>query len=328
MKITALTMLMGVLAIAGIPAFSGWYSKDAIVAQAMGYAYQNPQHLLLFLLPLLTAGLTTFYMFRMWFMTFTGKPRDHHVYEHAHESPATMTWPLIILAVFSVGVGWGWPFFSSHFPFVNAESSWLEHTIHHAQPVSVQADFGVTEADNLAGLLYPGSFPKAKAYSERARALELHHLAGNLALAMVLIGLTFACALYYYRVLDPAEAKAQLPGGWRFLQHKWYFDELYSAILVRPALVIAQWCRAIDTKGIDKVIDTSAAWTVNVAKFDGRFDNRVIDGSVNLVGRVADGIGGWFRSWQTGYLRSYVLFLVMAAVGIFVLLSYLMTAVG
>src|SRR5205823_3715612 len=84
MKITALTMLMGVLAIAGIPAFSGWYSKDAIVAQAMGFASQHPHHVLLFLLPLLTAGLTTFYMFRMWLMTFTGKPRDHHVYEHAH----------------------------------------------------------------------------------------------------------------------------------------------------------------------------------------------------------------------------------------------------
>src|SRR5438034_10945790 len=76
MKITALTMLMGVLAIAGIPGFSGWYSKDAIVAQAMGFAYVHPEHLLLFLLPLVTVGLTTFYMFRMWLMTFAGRPRD------------------------------------------------------------------------------------------------------------------------------------------------------------------------------------------------------------------------------------------------------------
>ena len=60
-------------------------------------------------LPLVTAGITTFYMFRMWFLTFTGKPRDQHVYEHAHESPWMMTMPLIVLAVFSVCVAWGWP---------------------------------------------------------------------------------------------------------------------------------------------------------------------------------------------------------------------------
>src|SRR5438094_7969754 len=125
MKITALTMLAGVLAIAGTPLFSGWYSKDAIVAQAFGYVAVNRQHTLLFILPLATAGITTFYMFRMWFMTFTGKPRDHHVYDHAHESPRLMTVPLIILAIFPVTVAWGCPFFSSHFPLINPEPSSL-----------------------------------------------------------------------------------------------------------------------------------------------------------------------------------------------------------
>ncbi len=328
MKITALTMLMGVFAIAGIPAFSGWYSKDAIVAQAMGFAVINPQHTLLFLLPLLTAGLTTFYMFRMWLMTFTGKPRDKHVYEHAHESPRSMTTPLILLAIFSVGIGWGWPFFSSSFPFVDAESSWLEQTIHHAQPLSVQADFGVTIADVDAGMAYPGEHAKSATISERLKAEQLHGLAGNLALAMVLLGLAFALALYYYRVLDPAEAAAQLPKGHRFLQRKWYFDELYSVALVRPALAIGQWIKTIDMRGIDWLIDGLARWTVGLARFDGRFDNSVIDGLVNLIARVTDGIAGWLRSWQTGYLRSYVLFLVVGAVGLFVLLSYLMTAAG
>ncbi len=84
MRITALTMLVGVLTIAGIPLFSGWYSKDAILANAFGFFRANPQHFLLFLLPLITAGITSFYMFRMWFLTFTGRPRDHHVYDHAH----------------------------------------------------------------------------------------------------------------------------------------------------------------------------------------------------------------------------------------------------
>src|SRR5437899_1548175 len=85
MKTTALTMLVGCLAIAGIPLFSGWYSKDAVLAQALGFSSVHTQHLLLFLLPLVTAGITAFYMFRMWFMTFAGEPRDHHVHEHAQE---------------------------------------------------------------------------------------------------------------------------------------------------------------------------------------------------------------------------------------------------
>src|ERR1043165_8248923 len=106
MKITALTMLMGVLAIAGTPFFSGWYSKDEILVNAYSFASVNKQHGLLFLLPLATAGITTFYMFRMWFMTFAGTPRDEHVHESAHESPALMTGPLIILAVCSIVVAW------------------------------------------------------------------------------------------------------------------------------------------------------------------------------------------------------------------------------
>src|SRR4030095_2553941 len=101
---TALTMLAGVFAIAGIPLFSGWYSKDSILAHAIGFVWTNPKHILLFLLPLMTAGITTFYMFRMWFLAFPGEPRDEHVHEHAHESPWTMTAPLCVLAVCSIGI--------------------------------------------------------------------------------------------------------------------------------------------------------------------------------------------------------------------------------
>src|SRR5262249_39825947 len=109
-KITALTMLVGVLAIAGAPLFSGFYSKDAILAQSIGFVSVHPEHALLFILPLLTAGMTAFYMFRMWFLTFTGRPPDHHVHEHAQESPWLMTVPLVVLAFFSVTVAWGLPF--------------------------------------------------------------------------------------------------------------------------------------------------------------------------------------------------------------------------
>src|SRR5205085_1084957 len=98
------TMLVGVLTIAGTPLFAGWYSKDMVLAQAWGFAYTNPQHALLFILPWVTAAITAFYMFRMWFMTFTGEPRDEHVFEHAHETTPWMTVPLILLAVCSLVV--------------------------------------------------------------------------------------------------------------------------------------------------------------------------------------------------------------------------------
>jgi NADH-quinone oxidoreductase subunit L len=315
MKITALTMLVGVLTIAGIPLFSGWYSKDAILAQAFGFALAHKKHFLLFLLPLATAGITTFYMFRMWFMTFTGPPRDEHVHEHAHESPRTMTIPLILLAICSIAVAWGWPLW-------NAEKSELEHLLHGSQHVSVLAEFGYLKEIDAA---WPGPMLKPE---ENARLLaqEHHEQAGALALGLVMLGIVFAWVLYYRRALDPEEAKEQFPGVHRFLAHKWYFDELYSVMVVRPSLVVAVWCRAFDTYVIDGTINLIGRVSVNVAKWDGRFDNGVVDGLANLIARVAYAVGGRLRRVQTGYLRSYVLFLALAAVAIFALLSYVVSA--
>jgi NADH-quinone oxidoreductase subunit L len=305
MKITALSMLMGVLAIAGIPLFSGWYSKDQILARALGFvlAPDNHMHFLLFVLPLVTAGITAFYMFRMWFMTFTGPPRDAHVYEHAHESPRWMTVPLILLAVCSVLVAWGLP------PW-QAEESYLgghEGMLQMAEPRAVMAHLGLTMGH------------------VRVLAQDNHIYAELLAYLFGGLGIVFAALLYYARVLNPADAKAQFPGLYRFLWNKWYFDELYSVILVRPALVVAQWCRAFDTYAIDGLVDTIAHWTVAVARWGGRFDLNVIDGAANLIARVAYACGGWLRNVQTGYLRSYVLFLVLAAIGIFFILTYFVT---
>jgi NADH-quinone oxidoreductase subunit L len=298
MPVTAYTMLIGLLAIAGIPLFSGWYSKDAILAHAFGFCFveENRKHFLLILLPLLTAGITAFYMFRMWLLTFGGEPRDERVYEHAHESPWVMTLPLILLAILSFAVAWGWPLY-------DAEASILDNQIHHSQPASVTADF-----------------PEVVKYAQ-----AFHFVVGLVALAIVGVGILFASLLYYSRVLDPAEAKEQFPGVHRFLWNKWYFDELYSAILVRPALAVAGWCRAFDLSVIDRTVDALARFTIRLAKWDGLFDLEIIDGVANLTARVIYACGGWLRTVQTGYIRSYVLFLVLAAVGIFFVLTYLMS---
>jgi NADH-quinone oxidoreductase subunit L len=303
MRVTALTMLVGVFAIAGLPLFSGWYSKDAVLAQAYGFAAVYREHLLLFLLPLATAGLTTFYMFRMWFLTFAGKPRNQEVHDHAHESPWMMTLPLVLLAIFSVCVAWGWPVW-------DPEASWLEtQVLHHAQPQSVGVEFG-----------RPGEGP----HTVNGQAHENHALAGYLALGMVMIGFVFAALLYLYRVLDADEARAQFPGVFTFLAHKWYFDEMYSALLVRPAVVVAHWCRLFDSKVIDGAVDWLAWFVVWVTHGFGLFDKGVVDGLVNVTGNVFYRTGVWLRNVQTGYLRSYVLFLVLAAVAIWILLAALL----
>jgi NADH-quinone oxidoreductase subunit L len=310
MPITAVTMLFGVLAIAGIPLFTGWYSKDSILAQAFGFSYVHREHLLLFLLPLVTAGITAFYMARMWFMTFMGPPRDHHVHDHAVEPPWPMTVPLVLLAVCSLAVAWGWPIY-------DAKESWLEHNVHHAQPRAVLADFG-----HVIQQQETWDYAKRIDLNERHWGDYFHHTAGNLALGLVAIGIVFAALLYLYRVLDPAEAKEQFPGLAGFLTHKWYFDELYSAILVRPALVVAHAFRWFDLHVIDGVLHGVAYTTLAVKRWNGWFDFHIIDGLANLIGNTIYGVGAGLRNVQTGYLRSYVLFLVLAAVGIFVVLSY------
>jgi NADH-quinone oxidoreductase subunit L len=316
MKITALTMLVGVLAIAGTPLFSGWYSKDAILVSSLSFVSLHPQHLLLFLLPLLTAGITAFYMFRLWFMTFTGKPRDPHVYEHAHESPWVMTVPLIVLAFFSIVVAWG------PNPF-NVQGSVLEHFLHHEQPSSVRYD------PALAGSTWQieGNYFKADESILAApifvrNQIGPHDIAGMLALFSAGLGVVLAFIVYYYGILDPELTKAQFAGVHDFLWNKWHFDQLYRVLLVQPALVIAHGCRWFDTRVIDGVVDNSARATVKVSRWDGRFDLGIVDGLVNLTARVIYAVGSWLRVVQTGLIRSYVLFLALAAVGIFAVVSY------
>jgi NADH-quinone oxidoreductase subunit L len=115
MPVTAITMLIGCLAIAGVGVpflvgFSGYYSKDAILEQ--GYLFSvasgSPYGMIFFAVAAGGAAMTAFYMFRLWYMTFVGKPRDERRYEHAHESPPVMYMPLVILAIFAISVAWSW----------------------------------------------------------------------------------------------------------------------------------------------------------------------------------------------------------------------------
>jgi NADH-quinone oxidoreductase subunit L len=217
MPVTAYTMLVGVLAISGAPLLSGWYSKDTILADDLGYGAVHPEHVILVILPFATVGLTAFYMFRLWFLAFAGTPRDQHAYDHAHESPWVMTLPLVLLAALSLGVGWGWPAW-------DVEASVLGHTLHEAAPAAVER-FG----------------------AEHDMAHEYHGTAGLFGLLMAAAGAGVAVLIYAVR--DPTAALAARPGPLAvFLGRKWYFDELYAALFQNPTVRLAFASAAADKR--------------------------------------------------------------------------------
>jgi NADH-quinone oxidoreductase subunit L len=150
----------------------------------------------------------------------------------------------------------------------------------------------------------------------------VHPTAGLMALLAALLGALIAALVYYYRMFDTAETKEQFGILYRLFDRKWYFDELYSAALVRPALVVSHWARNFDSRVIDWIIDNTARSVVWISKLDGKIDNGVVDGLVNVTANAIYFVGNRLRRVQTGYLRNYVLFLVLAAIGIFALLSY------
>jgi len=294
MKITAITMLVGVLAICGAPLLSGWYSKDAIIAQTLGFGlfqkdFGHPEHVILFILPLLTAAMTGFYMFRLWFLAFAGKPRDEHVHEHAHESPWIMTLPLIVLAVFSIGVAWGWPVW-------NAEKSYLGDVLFQAEPHSVHVDF----------------------HGELHEAHEHHEMAGLFALVAAALGVGLAAIMYWKPKIDPSAIRNTLGGPYRFFLNKWYVDEAYDAVFVKPTVKLAFVAAAADKR------PTDAPPPPGEAELPPRkFDTLTLDGMLNGFGQFAALIGGELRGLQTGRLRSYILALALTVVAMLAILSAL-----
>ncbi|RMG41149.1 MAG: NADH-quinone oxidoreductase subunit L [Planctomycetota bacterium] len=301
MPITALTMLVGVIAISGLAipgliAFSGYYSKDAILATALAYADHNPLHFPLFVVPLLTAGITAFYMFRLWFYTFCGEPRDPELHAHVHESPAVMTGPLIALAVLAA------------FCAVGGENGVLYRLIWGSAPEGLAAGVPAAVGNGLA-------LPSTHAVH------EVHSRAGALGLLLAVAGTLLAYVIYVRRLLDPADIVRQFKRLHAFLVEKWQFDNVYDAVFVRPVHVVAGWCAAFDRVVLDGIIHASARAAVTVSRWDRLFDEGFVDGLVNLLADVVYRFGALLRVVQTGRLRQYVVFLALGALALFVLLA-------
>ena len=205
MPVTFWTFLVGTLALCGVPPFSGFYSKDAILAQAW-HAHNYP----LFAIAVFVAVLTTFYMFRLFFVALVGEPRTKEA-SHAHESPGVMIWPLRILAVLAIigGVMGISEIFGSQFTGgEHAEAG--EHALTFVQRLTEP----FTHAPVAAGI----------------------------GIAATIIGFLIARALYANAKSDPLPAKL----GWlsRAMANRFYFDELYEATVIRAhdfVAAIADW---------------------------------------------------------------------------------------
>jgi NADH-quinone oxidoreductase subunit L len=278
--ITYWAMLLATLAIAGIPGFSGFFSKDEILAAAGGGPYRN---LWLWLLDLVAAGITSFYMFRLIFLTFFGRARYNEAKVHVHESPKSMAVPLIVLAVCSVAGGW----FAA--PHIVGGTDYFEAFLH---PVfaSYQAQPLASGQESL-----PAAAGESAGSPSSPQAGLLDAVTGPPVIA-ALIGLLLA---WWFYIRKPHAAKSVMEAMHRtytLVYHKYYVDEIYAALIVGPLL----W------------LSTNVLWHV--------VDEKLIDGTVNGAADVARHTGARLRELQSGNARSYASWVVLGAVGFTILL--------
>src|SRR5580700_3654613 len=264
--LTYWAMVIGTLALTGFPLTAGYFSKDAIIEAA--YAGTNPMAIYGFLCTVAAAALTSFYSWRLIFKTFHGRPHDRHHYEAAHESPPAMLVPLAVLAAGSLLAG---------YPFKE-----------------LFAGHGVEEF-----------FRQSLKFAESNHVLEdmehIPYLIGLLPTLMMVIGFAVAWQFYIRKPQLPVELAHQHETLYKFLLNKWYFDEIYDFLLVRPTFRLGRllW------KGGD-------GWLIDGFGPDG-VSARVLDVTRNVV------------RLQTGYLYHYAFAML---IGVAALITWFMFAGG
>lgn len=232
MPTTRWTYLIGCMAISGaVPLMSGWFSKDEILLMTFASGHYFP-----WLITAGVGGLTAFYMFRSYFLVFEGTPRDQHKFDHAHESPSSMTVPLILLAIPAVlaGVVFGLP---------------LENGLIHKM---------------LHGVLVP----------QAAEAHHVSHATSyGLMVLSTIIGIIgiYVAYMFYIKKPDILPAKTAKVAGpiYKLFYNKWYFDEIYQSVIINPIVTISRFL----WKGFDvSVID----FTVNAFGYVARFLGNIL----------------------------------------------------
>jgi len=261
--VTYVMMLIGTLALTGFPFTAGYFSKDAIIEAS--YAGHNSAHMYAFVLLVAAAFMTSFYSWRLVFMTFHGHSRaDHDTLHHVHESPLVMLVPLAVLAIGALGAGFA---FKDYFIGEMHEAFWLDSIFRGAENHIMHAMHDV---------------PQWVIFSP-----------------MVAMVLGFALSWYFYiaRPDLPGELATTHEPLYKFLLNKWYFDELYDFLFVRPAFFIGRFL-----------------WKQG--------DGRVIDGlgPDGISARVIDVTRGMMRL-QSGYLYHYAFAMLL---GVAALASFFM----
>lgn len=260
LPITHLTFLIGCIAISGIPPFAGFFSKDEILAAAYG------ANKIYWVLGFICAGMTAFYMFRLYATTFLGNFRGTEEQKHhLHESPWSMTLPLIVLAVLSVIGGWiGIP----EVLMANAHS--LEHYLSPIFADSAKLAHNAHHMDHQTEYILMGA---------------------SVLLALVMI-------IYALRRFSRKPDLAEPTGFGKVLADKWYVDEAYNGIIVRPIFWLGKFLNKWVEKG-------------------------VIDALVNGVGRSVQYVSRQVRLVQSGQVGSYVLLMVLSILVFFVIQFFL-----
>ncbi|MDZ7342981.1 MAG: proton-conducting transporter membrane subunit, partial [candidate division KSB1 bacterium] len=262
------TFLIGGLAISGIPFLSGFFSKDEILYETFISPHGSP---ILYAIALVAAGFTAFYIFRMIYLAFYGAPRmTADVMHHLHESPRVMTAPLWALAALSIFGG------LIGVPHFNPIKTFLQPVFERFMPTGFSG--------HLSAEIPQGSL-----------GLELGLMA--LSVAVALAGIYLASQIYLAKPESADHLAARLRWLYQVLVRKYYVDEIYEAIVVRPYYWFSE----------------KFLWKI--------FDVKIIDGTVNGVAKFFGGVASLLRRSQTGIVQNYAVTLV---VGLIIILGYLL----
>ncbi len=269
------TMLVATLAIAGIPPLAGFFSKDEILEKAFE---RSPA---LWIVGWITAGMTAFYMFRLLFMTFHGESHvDHEVEHHIHESPSSMTVPLMILAVLSI-IG-GWIGIGGRFE-------------NFLKPVTARAG-------------------AAEMAAEASTAPALLLMAASVLLALG--GIWLAWVLYIKRTELAATIRRNAGVLYDLVAHKYYVDEIYDAMFVNRSKDLGLSLGMFDAKMIDGLGVDGAGWLTRAASLISIWwDTWIVDGSVKLGAFIVQLTSMPIRLIQDGEMQAYMLVIVIGLIG-------------
>jgi len=313
MPITFVTFVIATLAIAGVPGFSGFFSKDMILAAALEFGMKNPQHYILFFGALFTAGMTAFYMFRVVIMTFLGEPKDHHKFDHAHESPPNMWVPLVVLAILSfsfwfkspfVEKGWFQTLVTKPATVANiAKAPAAPASMEHAAVMAPEGHGGLQEGASSRGSSQHGEGKEAASSHGTSAPAGISHGAAPAAHGESRDGASHAAghdpehdahiahAAHVYAMYSSV-AVGTLGIFLAFLVYSFgWIDPARVANSVKPLynFLLNKWY-------FDELYDkTVIGGSISFSKFLAWFDLTVVDGLVNLVAQL-----GVFASFLVG----------------------------